>query len=196
MKVIGITGGVGSGKSQVLAYLQEEKGAVVCQLDEVAKELQKSGQPCFEKIVEQFGEKMIGADGELDRGKLGEIVFSDEEKLFQLNEIVHPEVKKETVRRIAEKKEMPEVTALFIIEAALLPTAGYEDICDEMWYIYTDESVRRIRLKASRGYSDEKITHMIASQPDEELFRKTCTAVIDNSGSFESTKSQIGELLL
>lgn len=91
---------------------------------------------------------------------------------------------------------MPEVTALFIIEAALLPTAGYEDICDEMWYIYTDESVRRIRLKASRGYSDEKITHMIASQPDEELFRKTCTAVIDNSGSFESTKSQIGELLL
>ena len=191
MKVIGITGGVGSGKSQVLQYLQEEKGAVVCQLDEVAKELQRSGQPCFEKIVELFGTGIVGVDGELDREKLAQIVFSDAEKLNRLNEIVHPEVKKETVRRIAMLEHAP----LFMIEAALLPAAGYEDICDEMWYIYTDEQVRRRRLKASRGYSEEKITHMIESQPDEEQFRKACTAVIDNSGSFENTKSQIGELL-
>ena len=77
----------------------------------------------------------------------------------------------------------------------MLPTAGYEEICDEMWYIYTEEAVRRRRLTVSRGYSEEKITQMIQSQPSEEDFRKACTAVIDNSGSFENTKEQIGELL-
>ena len=71
----------------------------------------------------------------------------------------------------------------------------YDEICDELWYIYTDEAVRRERLKSSRHYTDEKITRMIASQPVEEVFRKACTVVIDNSGDFEATKRQIGDRL-
>lgn len=193
MKILGITGGVGSGKSAVLDYLEAEYHAVICQLDDVARMLQQNGQVCFTKIVETFGEEVIGKDLELDRQKLSEIVFSDAKKLQQLNEIVHPEVKQWVIKDIADKENLG--VPLYVIEAALLPTAGYEAICDEMWYIYTNEKVRTERLKASRGYSEERIRNMIASQPKEEIFRKACCAVIENSGTFEDTKRQIGELL-
>lgn len=193
MKILGITGGVGSGKSAVLDYLEAEYHAVICQLDDVARMLQQNGQVCFTKIVETFGEEVIGKDQELDRQKLSEIVFSDAKKLQQLNEIVHPEVKQWVIKDIADKENLG--VPLYVIEAALLPTAGYETICDEMWYIYTNEKVRTERLKASRGYSEERIRNMIASQPKEEVFRKACCAVIENSGTFEDTKKQIGELL-
>lgn len=193
MKVLGITGGVGSGKSKVLRFLEEEYGAVVCQLDEVAKELQKNGRSCYKKIVELFGTDVVGPDGELDRGHLAALIFQDEKKRKQINEIVHPEVKKWVKQDIEEMKSRK--VPLYVIEAALLPEAGYEDICGEMWYIYAAASVRRERLKRSRGYSDEKITRMMEAQSPERVFRSTCQAVIDNSGTFDNTKKQIGERL-
>ena len=192
MKVIGITGGVGSGKSEVLQYLEQEYGAYVCQMDETARNLQKSGTECFRKIVEHFGEAVVGRDGELDRGRLGGIVFSDEEELKVLNGIVHPEVLRWVREDIARRAEAG--AGLYIVESALLTEVGSE-LCGELWYIYAEESVRRRRLKASRGYTDEKITQMMASQPAEDAFRRACGVVIDNSGSFEETKREIGERL-
>ena len=192
MKVIGITGGVGSGKSRVLAYLEEAYGAVICQMDETARSLQKKGTRCFERIVEVFGHEILDAQGELDRAALGSIVFASEEKLAQLNGIVHPEVIRHVAKDIQSKEAQGR--SLYVVEAALLPDVGKE-LCDELWYIYADESVRRERLKASRGYTDEKISQMIASQPQEERFRSTCSVVIDNSGSFEDTMKQIGDRL-
>ena len=192
MKVLGITGGVGSGKSEVLRYLKEEYGAYVCQMDETAKELQRSGTDCFRQIVARFGNRVIDPDGELDRAELGSIVFADEVALHALNAIVHPAVFRWVREDIREKRE--EGVDLYVVEADLLTEEG-KTLCDELWYIYAEEYVRRERLKASRGYTDEKITQMIASQPAEESFRKACTAVIDNSGGFEDTKRQIGERL-
>ncbi|HJC43139.1 MAG TPA: dephospho-CoA kinase [Candidatus Mediterraneibacter gallistercoris] len=192
MKVIGITGGVGSGKSRVLAYLEEAYGAVICQMDETARSLQKKGTRCFERIVEVFGHEILDAQGELDRAALGSIVFASEEKLAQLNGIVHPEVIRHVAKDIQSKEAQGR--SLYVVEAALLPDVGKE-LCDELWYIYADESARRERLKASRGYTDEKISQMIASQPQEERFRSTCSVVIDNSGSFEDTMKQIGDRL-
>ncbi len=192
MKVLGITGGVGSGKSEVLNYLKDAYDACVCQMDETARELQKKGTDCFRRIVEQFGTGVIGPDGELDRAELGRIVFADEAQLKRLNAIVHPEVIRWVREDIARQAE--EGRVLYVVEAALLPDVGSE-LCDELWYIYAEESVRRERLKASRGYTDGKITQMILSQPAEEKFRSVCTAVIDNSGSFEVTKREIGERL-
>lgn len=192
MKVIGITGGVGSGKSRVLAYLEEAYGAVICQMDETARSLQKKGTRCFERIVEVFGHEILDAQGELDRAALGSIVFASEEKLAQLNGIVHPEVIRHVAKDIQSKEAQGR--SLYVVEAALLPDVGKE-LCDELWYIYANESVRRERLKASRGYTDEKISQMIASQPQEERFRSTCSVVIDNSGSFEDTMKQIGDRL-
>ena len=192
MKVLGITGGVGSGKSLVLEYLKKEYGAYICQMDETAKELQKSGTECFREIVRHFGTEIVGSDGELDRAKLGGIVFAEEEELKKLNEIVHPAVL-EHVRRDIEEKAGTGVK-LYVVEAAVL-TDVFRDLSDELWYIYVREEIRRERLKASRGYTDERITRMIASQPAEEVFRETCDVVIDNSGDFEETKRQIGERL-
>lgn len=192
MRVIGITGGVGSGKSEVLRYLKEAYGAWVCQMDETAKELQRRGTTCFRRIVEHFGERVVSAEGELDRAALSVIVFSDERELQALNEIVHPEVIRQVRGDIEEKRAQG--LEFYVVEAALLPDVGRE-LCDELWYIYTEEKVRRERLKASRGYTDERITQMIASQPGEARFRSACTAVIDNSGDFEDTKRQIGEKL-
>ena len=130
MKVLGITGGVGSGKSEILKYLKEEYGAAVCQMDETARELQRSGTECFRKIVEAFGSGIVGGDGELDRRKLGEQVFSDPEELRLLNSIVHPEV----LRCVQEDIEAHAAagTELYVLEAALLPEVGC-GLCDEVW---------------------------------------------------------------
>lgn len=192
MKVLGITGGVGSGKSEVLRYLKDAYGAWVCQMDETAKELQKKGGDCFDRIVGTFGTSVIDSSGELDRRELGKLVFRDRAKLEELNAIVHPAVVERVKQEIGEKKR--EGIRLFVVEAALLPDVGKE-LCDELWYVYAAEPVRRERLRASRGYTDGQISRMIASQPDEERFRAVCSAVIDNSGSFEDTKRQIGEKL-
>lgn len=192
MKVLGITGGVGSGKSETLRYLEEEYGAYVCQMDETAKRLQRSGTDCFRRIVGHFGNRVVDSDGELNRAELGRIVFADSEELRALNDIVHPAVL-QWVRRDIEQKRA-EGRQLYVVEAALLTETGKE-LCDELWYIYTEEGVRRERLRASRGYTKEKIAQMIAAQPPEERFRAVCTAVIDNSGDFEDTKRQIGERL-
>lgn len=192
MKVLGITGGVGSGKSEILTYLREEKGAVIVQMDVVARELQKRGSRCFERIVEAFGQEIVGTDGELDRAKLAGEVFSDREKLMLLNSIVHPQVLF-WVRSDIEEKAARGI-GLYVVESALLPDVEH-GFFDEIWYIHTDAEVRRKRLERSRGYAESKIRDMITSQPSEERFRKICTAVIDNSGSFEDTIKQIGERL-
>lgn len=194
MKVLGVTGGIGSGKSRVLHYMQEAYGAVISPLDDVARQLQKRGQRCFERIVEVFGREIVGNDGELDREKLAAVVFSSPEKLTILNGIVHPEVK-QWVRQDISVKEKEHIR-LYVVESALFPNVEYGDLCEEMWYIYTEESVRCQRLRESRGYTIEKIREILRAQPSEAAFRKICTAVIDNSRDFENTKRQIGELLL
>lgn len=194
MKILGVTGGIGSGKSQVLYYLQEAYGAVISPLDDVARKLQQKGQPCFQRIVEVFGRGVTGTDGELDREKLAAIVFTSPERLEVLNHIVHPEVKR-WVRQDILRNEKKEVR-LYVVESALFPNVEYRDICQEMWYIFAEEPVRYQRLKESRGYTEEKIRGILQAQPSEEAFCGICTAVIDNSGDFENTKEQIGELLL
>ena len=175
-----------------MGYLEEAYDAVICQMDDVARKLQQKGTRCFGRIVDTFGPGILSADGELDRTALGALAFSDDKKLRELNAIVHPEVIREVRQRIRECEERG--CPLFVVESALLPDVGRE-LCDELWYIYADEEVRRHRLRASRGYTDEKITQMIASQPGEEQFRAACAVVIDNSGDFEDTMRQIGEHL-
>lgn len=189
MRIIGITGGVGSGKSRVLAYLEERFSAVICQADHVAWKLQEPGQICYKEIVNEFGKEILNQDLSINRGKLGQIVFSDEAKLQRLNQIMHPAVKTYIVQLVeAEKKRG---TAYFVLEAALLLEDHYDKMCDELWYIYADEQVRRQRLIENRQYSDEKIDAIMKSQLSEVSFRKQCQIVIDNSGDFDDTCYQI-----
>ena len=133
MKIIGITGGVGAGKTQILEYLSDKYGASVCQTDKVAKKLQKKGGICYDPIVEHFGTEILDEKGELDRKKLSDIVFGDPKELNVLNEIVHPAVKEEVNKKI--KKEERKNTNLLIVESAVLVEDHYNEICDELWYI-------------------------------------------------------------
>ena len=127
MKIIGITGGVGAGKTQILEYLSDKYGASVCQTDKVAKKLQKKGGICYDPIVEHFGTEILDEKGELDRKKLSDIVFGDPKELNVLNEIVHPAVKEEVNKKIKKtKKHHKKKIEIYIIHKSI--TAIYNKI--------------------------------------------------------------------
>lgn len=189
MKILGVTGGVGAGKSTVLKYLEEAYGACVIQADQVGHEVMEPGETAYEKILRYFGPQILSEDLRIDRGILGAIVFADPDKLKALNAIVHPAVKKEILRRIAWAEA--EGKACAVVEAALFLEEKYDAFCDETWYIYTAENRRRSRLKASRGYTDERIDRIFGSQKTHEEFLKRCGCVIDNNGAQEDTCRQI-----
>ena len=184
MRFIGITGGVGAGKSEILGYLAKKPDTRVMLADEIAHELMSPGTECYDRICETFGaEDIFLPQGGLDRGKLAAVIFSDEAKRRQMNAIVHRRCasmwKKEAARKAGGKRK------LLVLEAALLIEEHYDEICDELWYIYTREDIRRERLMASRGYSTEKVDRIFASQLTEEVYREHCRVVIDNNGSVE-----------
>lgn len=193
MKIIGITGGVGSGKSRVLEYLSGRPGTVICQADHVAWQLQQPGEVCYEKIKDCFGNSILSEDQTIDRERLGAIVFANEEKLVMLNRIMHPAVKERIVEMI--DKEDQKGSDLFVLEAALLIEDHYDEICDELWYLYADRQIRKKRLKESRGYTDEKISRMMQAQISEEQYQAGCDRIIDNSGNFAYTCRQVDKAL-
>ena len=194
MRFIGITGGVGAGKSEILKYIAKHYRCEIYLADDVARRIQQSGTECFRKLVDLLGTTVLGEDGELDRKKMAELVFSDSKLLEQVNAIVHPAVKTYLLLRLEAAKKKQEVE-LFFVEAALLIETGYGDIVDEMWYIYANDSVRAKRLQENRGYHKEKIEQIMASQLTEEAFRKASTFVIDNSGSLADSYQQIDQKL-
>lgn len=190
MKVIGVTGGVGSGKSVVLSVLEKEYGAETILADLVAHDLMEPGAKSYQQIVETFGTDVLNADQTINRQRLGGIVFCDHEKLEKLNAITHPNVREEICRRIAAIKDKGEASAI-ILEAALLIESGYEDIYDELWYIYVDRETRYQRLYDGRGYSRAQTDSIMEKQLSEEEFRAHAQVIIDNSYSIEKTKEQI-----
>lgn len=194
MRILGITGGVGCGKSAVLQYLAAQPGIYVMEADKAAHRLEEPGSICFQKIVEYFGEKILDSDGIINRKKLAAIVFADQEALLKLNSIVHPEVKKYILCRIDYIRQYRQYH-VFALEAALLLEEHYDEICDEVWYIDASEQTRRRRLKENRGYSDEKITQMMARQLSREQFLEKSSVVIDNNWQLEQTYQQIREEL-
>ncbi|MCI5510334.1 MAG: dephospho-CoA kinase [Oliverpabstia sp.] len=189
MKVIGVTGGVGAGKSEILTYIAENWDAAVVETDEVGYLVMRPGKSCFAPIVELFGPGILQEDGTLDRAKIAELVFGDKELLEKLNAIVHPAVKRYIQKAIDRERELD--TDIFIVESALLVEDKYNAICDELWYIYADEETRTERLMKNRGYSKEKILSIFANQLSEDEFSEQCDFEIDNSGDFEDTKEQI-----
>ena len=195
MRFIGITGGVGAGKSEILGYLAKKPDTRVMLADEIAHELMSPGTECYDRICETFGaEDIFLPQGGLDRGKLAAVIFSDEAKRRQMNAIVHPAVRVYVEKEAAREKQGGK-RKLLVLEAALLIEEHYDEICDELWYIYTREDIRRERLMASRGYSTEKVDRIFASQLTEEVYREHCRVVIDNNGSVAEAFAQIDRAL-
>ena len=194
MKTIGITGGVGSGKSELLSYIKEKYSCEIFLADDLAKELQEPGGVCYAPLIKLLGEDILDGDGSIIKTAMADKIFGDAALLEKVNGLIHPAVTAEILRRIEEAKKNREIV-LFFVEAALLIENGFDKICDEMWYIYADERVRRERLAHSRGYSAEKITAIMAKQLAEEEFRKNCQVVINNSGSLSESIRQIDQVL-
>ena len=193
MKFIGITGGVGAGKSAVLDYLATKPGVRVMLADEIAHELMEPGTDGYEQIRKTFpNEDIYREDGHFDRMKLAKVIFSDEKKRVQMNEIVHPAVKRYVIAE-ADRGRQEGKPALLVLEAALLIEEHYDEICDELWYIYTREDVREARLMESRGYSKEKVQQIFASQLKEAEYRRHCSIVIDNNAGLAEMQHQIDE---
>ncbi|MCR5595055.1 MAG: dephospho-CoA kinase [Lachnospiraceae bacterium] len=190
MKTIGITGGVGCGKSAVMDYLEKNYNCVVIYADLLAKELQSPGHECYDEIVSLLGKRILDREGSIDKKKMAKIIFEDDELRMGVNAIVHPAVKEYVLNAIEREMTLKEHD-YFFLEAALLIEEKYYEILDELWYIYADEEVRRERLKSSRGYSDDKIDTIFESQLSDEEYTKHCKVRIDNSNGLDDTFRQI-----
>ncbi|MBO5093012.1 MAG: dephospho-CoA kinase [Lachnospiraceae bacterium] len=190
MRVIGITGGVGCGKTKLLQYMKEHYNCRILMADDAAGRLQEPGEVCYEKIVALLGKEILQEDGHICKARMAERIFADKELLAAVNAVVHPAVRDYIVREIEAERTRGSVD-FFFLEAALLIECGYETVVDEMWYIYAKEAVRRKRLKEGRAYSDEKIDGILRSQLPEHVYREHCRVVIDNSGEAASAYEQI-----
>lgn len=186
--IIGVMGGVGSGKSTVLNYLENNYEANIIEADKVAKEVMLPGNDVYNEIVKTFPE--VIADNKIDSKKLAEIVFNDKEQLEKLNSITHPGAVKEIVSRIKSSKNR-----IIVVESAILLGSGVEQYCDELWFVFCNRDTRIKRLMQTRGYSKEKCISVIESQPADEEYNKAADEFIDNSYSEENTREQIDLIL-
>ena len=191
MKIIGITGGVGAGKSTVLDYLREQFHAYVIQADQVGHQVMEPGEICYSQVIALFGEHILKKDKTIDRKVVSDVVFGNEEKLKKLNGIIHPAVRQSVLEEIQLQKEKK--TAIVVVEAALLLEEHYEKFCDKVWYVHTDREIRINRLMENRGYSREKSESIISSQAPDEYFAKHADYIIRNNGDIKDTWLQVEE---
>jgi len=190
MKVIGVTGQVGSGKSQVLDFLDKNYNCRIIKTDEVAGIIRDESGPCHDAVCDIIGKDCINDDGLIDRQKMASVIFADRQKLERVNAVLHPAVKEKVLCTIAEEKTKGELDYIFV-ESALLLNDDYDKICDEIWYIYVRDEVREKRLMESRGYTTSKIQEILSRQMSDEQLREGCKWVIDNSDDFSLTVEQI-----
>ena len=160
MLVIGITGGVGAGKSSILKALEEHCNCKIVLADDVGNKVKEPGQKCYLQVVELLGKDILNDDLTINRMKMATKIFADAKILEQVNEIIHPAVEEYILQEIENERKKQEID-VFFLEAALLIEAGYTRYLDALWYIFSEKSVRIERLKASRGYSDEKIRQIM-----------------------------------
>lgn len=212
MLIIGVTGGVGSGKSTVLAYLESEWHAHVVRLDDVGRMVQQSGGDCFDEIVRRFGIEILQSDGQIDRAKLGAIVFHDAERRRELEEIVHPVVWQWLLDDINKQKKKN--CSLYVVESAVLHDSGFHRCCHVFFHIHAERETRMDRLIRSRGRSRDHWHRIMTVQSGQvggsgkgvvdalklrENLREDGREdhyEIDNSGDLSHTKEQIDKILM
>lgn len=194
MKVIGITGGIGAGKTAVLSYMEKNYNCRILLADEAAHQVKEPGETCYFLLVELLGKEILDEEGRINRQRMAEKIFASPGLLARVNGVIHPAVK-EMILSVIRRERKASVHDFLVIEAALLIEEGYLDVVDVMWYVHAGEETRRKRLKKSRGYSDEKIHSIMTKQLSEEQFRQYCQVVIDNDISFEDTCRQVDQAL-
>ena len=193
MKTIGITGGIGAGKSTVLAYLTKRWGGVCVQADQAGHLVMEPGGSCYDAVLSLFGSGVLGPDGRILRAEVAKIVFLDEDMRRKLNAVIHPAVLDHILRRKEEERDAG--TELFVVEAALLLEAGYQRICDRVWTVKADREARIQRLMKDRGYSRQRCLAVMDSQRPDAWYEERTDAVLVNNGNTSELYHRIDELM-
>ena len=188
MKVIGLTGGIGTGKSTVAKYLAE-LGAAVLDLDKIGHEVMKSDSPAYQRIVSEFGKDILDTRGEIDRARLAKIVFKEPESLRRLNRIVHPGIDKIIDERISAYRQQG--VKVLVLEGAAMLEAGKAKQADEIWITTAPEEVVLKRLNKRSGYSEKESRARMRSQLSDKERIKRAKAVIDTGGSMDEVRARV-----
>lgn len=188
LRIIGLTGGIASGKSTVSAYLRR-LGATVVDADVLAREAVAPGSAGLAAVVREFGEQMLTADGTLDRRRLGDVVFRDADARARLNAIVHPYVRQRMQEEIAaaDAAGLPAI----VLDVPLLFEGGLNKMCDEVWVVLADVEQQQARLQARDGFDEAAAAARIAAQWPLSEKAAMATVVIDNRGTIAETEAQV-----
>ncbi|MGO4111156.1 dephospho-CoA kinase [Paenibacillus sp. YAF4_2] len=188
---IGLTGGIATGKSTVAAMLVE-RGALLVDADQVAREVVMPGEPALEAVASTFGQAVIHTDGTLNRKALGEIVFNNRQRLMQLESILHPAIRNRMQQQIRQYEEQ-DPRQLVVADIPLLYETGQEELYEGIMVVYVPQQLQLTRLMERNGLAQEEALRRIGLQLDIEQKRSRADWVINNSSSLEETKRQVDE---
>lgn len=193
MRIIGLTGGIAAGKSQVSRILSE-LGAIIIDADVIAREIVEKGTSTWEEIRDEFGEEYFLADGSLNRKKLGKLVFSDKHALRKLNDITHPAIRNSIISRLDELKTQ-DYKGVVVVDAALLLEVGWDDLVDEVWVVDAPLGIRITRLMDRDGLSREEALNRINSQMTQEEKNEKADKIIKNESNMDNLEKQVERAL-
>lgn len=194
MKIIGVIGGCGSGKSEVSNLFKNRFNAYIIDADEIAHNVISKDSKAYKKIVNHFGKHILDDNGNINRSKLGKLVFADEKELKHLTEITHPYIN-EDIMNIINKLKNENKYSYIVLEITALGEGEIYSLIDEYWYIYCDIDVRIERLLKYRNISTESAMNIISKQLSDEEFRKYADVIIDNSNTLDITYDQMKKYL-
>ncbi len=192
MLVIGLTGGIATGKSLISGFLKE-KGAVIIDADELAKKAVSPKSPAWQEIYEYFGEEYFDKQGNIDRKKLGKLVFSKPNAREKINSIIHPRVIRET-EELLEHYRKERTAKVVVVDAPLLIEAGMTGMVDEVWLVAVSPAIQLKRLRERDGISLSEAQQKVTSQMPLDDKLAYADRVIDNSGSQAETLKRVGDL--
>lgn len=191
VRIIGITGGIASGKSTVTEFLRQQ-GYQVIDADQLVHELQEPGGRLYQALLSTFGSTILQEDGRLDRPKLGAMIFGNPELLAQSSQLQNEIIREELARR---RDLLAETEDIFFMDLPLLFELGYDNWFDQIWLVDVTEETQLSRLMARNAFSREEAEKRIAAQLSLQEKRKRADVLIDNNGSLEETRQQLRDAL-
>lgn len=194
MKIVGVIGGIGSGKSMIVELLKSNYNAYVIKSDDIGHNIISKGTKSYKLIVNYFGNEILQPNFEINRAKLGDIVFNDSDKLKTLNSFTHPFIYDKIKEEINKVNSNTILYDFIVIELPLIIDSIINELIDEIWYINSDINIRKQRLLISRNITEDKINSIIHLQNEETQFLAIADYIIDNSGSIDNTIIQINKI--
>lgn len=188
MKVIGLTGGIGSGKSTVARFLAE-LGAVILDADKIGHEIMLPDGRTWQQVVAAFGRRIVAANGDIDRERLGKIVFANSEARTRLNRIMHPVIYDVVKARLQECRQ--EGASVAVLEAPLLLEAGWESLVDEVWVTRASETTVLKRLRERAGFTEQESLARIRSQLSSDARIEQADIIIDTDCNLDELKARV-----